>query len=303
MEMAIRVLIVAVGHYLVERLEACSERIPRVEAAVRVVETSSVVEMAGEWKPDVVILDHSVKNSRLFEVIGGILALAPEAKVLSCQEVLDHRSIVKALRAGASGCLPQDPTAEELHDSIQAVTSNRLYISPRSTSSTPNHVDRDLRTAGATSEGSTAGHLDLVSRPPRILLIDDNETIAKVGVDILEHLGYAATSQTDAVLALDKLRSGEWTCDLLIVDHALQGVSGREVAATVHLEMPSIPIILVSGSLLKLSAEEKERSGICQVLQKPFTVDDLGSCVRAVLARPLRSTDQLPDRSITDSTG
>ena len=79
--------------------------------------------------------------------------------------------------------------------------------------------------------------------------------------------------------------------DLLVTDIGLPGIDGRELAKTAREKMPSLPVLLITGYAGK-SADGMNLSEGIEVLRKPFSLDDLISRVRALLA--LKATAKQP---------
>jgi signal transduction histidine kinase len=113
-----------------------------------------------------------------------------------------------------------------------------------------------------------------------ILLVDDDNAVREVTRAMLHELGYAVLEAGSGGAALDVL-SREPKIDLMIVDFAMPGMNGAEVARQVQAKRPSLPILFVTGF--------SDRSGMAGVdeayiLAKPFVYDELASKVRFCLA-------------------
>jgi CheY-like chemotaxis protein len=113
-----------------------------------------------------------------------------------------------------------------------------------------------------------------------ILLVDDDNAVREVTRAMLHELGYAVLEAGSGGAALDVL-SREPKIDLMIVDFAMPGMNGAEVARQVQAKRPSLPILFVTGF--------SDRSGMAgvdeaYVLAKPFVYDELASKVRFCLA-------------------
>ena len=81
-----------------------------------------------DW--DVVLLDISMPDMNGIEVLTHIKRTKPEQKVLILTVHPEDQYAVNLLRAGASGYLRKDCTAEALVSAIRTVASGRRYISP-----------------------------------------------------------------------------------------------------------------------------------------------------------------------------
>jgi CheY-like chemotaxis protein len=110
-----------------------------------------------------------------------------------------------------------------------------------------------------------------------LLVVDDSEAIRVVVSRIVTRLGFTADiadSGAEAV-ALFTARPDAYT--LAIVDLKIPGMNGIEVLRQLRLVRPSMPAILMSGSVME-KVEGEARTGI---LNKPFTPELLASALRA----------------------
>lgn len=79
----------------------------------------------------------------------------------------------------------------------------------------------------------------------RILVIDDDEAIARLIAKVLSRTGYAAVAAVSAQQAR-ALASAE-SFDLLMVDRNLPGVSGLELINELRRGRPELPAILLTA--------------------------------------------------------
>ncbi len=124
---------------------------------------------------------------------------------------------------------------------------------------------------------------DLPSGTERILLVDDELSIAKMGSQILERLGYHVTVSTSSVEALDLFRSRPSDFDLIITDMTMPNMTGDLLAMELIAFRPDIPVILCTGYSKKISGEKASQIGIKVFAYKPMVKADLAKTVRRVL--------------------
>lgn len=117
----------------------------------------------------------------------------------------------------------------------------------------------------------------------RILLVDDEAPIAKMGSQILERLGYLVTTRTSSVEAIELFRSKSNDFDLIITDMTMPNMTGDELAVELMDIRPDIPVILCSGYSKKISDNMAEEIGIKAFVYKPIVKSDLAKIVRKVL--------------------
>jgi len=124
--------------------------------------------------------------------------------------------------------------------------------------------------------------------PARILLVDDDDAVRQVVADMLRELHYDVLESGSAGAAFDVLESNR-AIDLLLLDFAMPGMSGAEVARRVRTRYPRLPILFVTGY-----ADRTLLSGIdeAQTIGKPFQLHDLAAKLAQALSH--RATGAAP---------
>lgn len=111
-----------------------------------------VVRLAGELKPDVIILDIGMPDLNGIEATRQIKAQYPLIKILALSMQSDSRFVAQMLSVGASGYLLKDCAFEELSRAIQTVMDGQTYLSPGITSQVIKDYVRRINTSDQ-SEG------------------------------------------------------------------------------------------------------------------------------------------------------
>ncbi len=117
----------------------------------------------------------------------------------------------------------------------------------------------------------------------RILFIDDEEVLAKIGKKILEPLGYKVTIRTSSTEALELIRAKPGYFDLVITDMTMPNMTGEQLSREVMKIRPELPIILCTGFSHIISEEKAREIGIHGFAMKPLGIKDLAEIVRRVL--------------------
>ncbi len=113
----------------------------------------------------------------------------------------------------------------------------------------------------------------------RVLVVEDNDQVRDLTVRILETLGYAVEGVVHADAALERM-SVEPPIELLFTDVVLPGgTNGFELAEKLRKSTPELPVVFVSG----YPAEAGHNGEHPEVLQKPFTTEELATAVRQAL--------------------
>lgn len=118
-----------------------------------------------------------------------------------------------------------------------------------------------------------------------VLLVDDEELVRLSTADMLIELGYAVVEASSAEEALDLVHCG-LKPELLITDHLMAGMSGTELARTLHHNGMRIKTLIVSGY-----AESEGIASDLPRLTKPFRNVDLTAKLIALESQVLPGGD------------
>ncbi len=117
----------------------------------------------------------------------------------------------------------------------------------------------------------------------RILFVEDEPLLLKLGKRRLESLGYSVHGYTDPSEALAKFADDPNGYDLVITDMAMPQMTGEELAAQVLSIRPQMPILLCTGYSERISQEQALEMGINSYVMKPITKAELAVIVRNIL--------------------
>jgi CheY-like chemotaxis protein len=116
---------------------------------------------------------------------------------------------------------------------------------------------------------------------PKVLVIDDSPSALQVVETILAGAGYLVTTSTDGKHAVEMLRHEAF--DLVLTDLYMPDEDGLEVIRDARRIRPGLPIVAMSGVTGPRNMLDVARHlGACQVLQKPFSCEELLAAVRSV---------------------
>ena len=132
------------------------------------------------------------------------------------------------------------------------------------------------------------------ARVTRVLIVDDDPTVAEVIVGYLDRAGMTVASATDGLGAVTTAL--EWQPDLVVLDLMLPGIDGLEVCRRLRAHRGDLPIIMLTAR----GAEEDRVLGLevgaDDYVTKPFSPRELVLRVQSVLRRAQAGSDS------TDST-
>lgn len=123
----------------------------------------------------------------------------------------------------------------------------------------------------------------------RILVIEDDEKIARAVKRGLELKGYAVDTVHDADTGLSYAMDSDY--DAVVLDRMLPGsMDGVELCKKVRAQGGSVPILMLTARGTIGDKVEGLNSGADDYLVKPFSFDELTARVKALLRRPQSHT-------------
>jgi DNA-binding NtrC family response regulator len=120
----------------------------------------------------------------------------------------------------------------------------------------------------------------------KILIVDDEETIADTLTLIFSSNGYEARTAYSAEQALEVLE--EWRPDLAVIDVVLPGMNGIEFAIFLKASYPGCHFLLFSGQpgTSGLLEEAKKKGHLFEILAKPLHPTFMLATVSDMLTAP-----------------
>ena len=89
------------------------------------------IDLAGELKPDIVILDIQMPGLSGLDAVTPIKRASPRTKVLMASQHEGQKFVQEALQAGADGYLSKDSDPAELNLAIESIHRGDSYLSPK----------------------------------------------------------------------------------------------------------------------------------------------------------------------------
>jgi len=101
----------------------------------------------------------------------------------------------------------------------------------------------------------------------KVLLIEDEQSLASALQRVLEVEGYEVTTATDAAKGLAHARKGDF--EVVVTDLKMPGLSGMDVIKDLHENRPQLPVILMTGHHTTETAIEAMKFGAYDYILKP----------------------------------
>jgi two-component system cell cycle sensor histidine kinase/response regulator CckA len=118
---------------------------------------------------------------------------------------------------------------------------------------------------------------------PRILVMDDDESIRKICTLLLTRLGYDVDTTTcgeEAIASFEKSIKDKTPYLAVILDLTVQsGMGGLETLKKLRVLDSQVYAIMASGSSIDNMLLSFQSHGFKDVLPKPFRVQDLTDCM------------------------
>lgn len=120
----------------------------------------------------------------------------------------------------------------------------------------------------------------------KILVVEDQEKLAKSIKEGLEQHGYAVDTISDGKKALALLEYGYYNYDIIILDVMLPSMSGIGISSTLRSKNIVIPILMLTAKDTIDDRVDGLDAGADDYLIKPFDFKELVARIRALLRRP-----------------
>ncbi len=112
---------------------------------------------------------------------------------------------------------------------------------------------------------------------PRVLVVDDDETIRDTLYELLSEEYVCQTAET-AEKAFARLEADAY--DVVLTDISMPGLSGLELLGHIRQKFPDTPVIIVSGIGDQEHAQGLIRLGAFDFLLKPFSLEVVEKSVK-----------------------
>lgn len=115
-----------------------------------------------------------------------------------------------------------------------------------------------------------------------ILFVDDEEALRNLAELMFNYLGYSVSSCSCGEEALQILKKKGSGVDLVITDQSMPIMLGTELAKTIHMLYPGLPVILCTGYSSVVDKEKAMAMGLKGFLMKPLSINKLAREIRKV---------------------
>jgi DNA-binding response OmpR family regulator len=124
----------------------------------------------------------------------------------------------------------------------------------------------------------------------RILVVEDEEHLARLVAEVLGREGHAAETVSDGRTALARSLTEDY--DLLVVDWMLPDLDGIQVVKRLRAADVRVPVLMLTARTQVEDRVEGLDAGADDYLPKPFAFPELLARVRALSRRPPEKTEE-----------
>jgi signal transduction histidine kinase/ActR/RegA family two-component response regulator len=128
--------------------------------------------------------------------------------------------------------------------------------------------------------------LHAFGRGRKVMIIDDDTTVLRLGAEILRLAGFTAESFASPALALRNFEAAPQSYAAVISDLTMPGMTGVELARHFRQLRPDLPFVLASGYLHSEAQGGAQESGLSHFIKKPFDIGEFTAKLRAALGEP-----------------
>jgi DNA-binding NtrC family response regulator len=117
-----------------------------------------------------------------------------------------------------------------------------------------------------------------MSEPPRILVIDDDETVRESLATVLEEQGFAVDTTGNGMEAIEKSKANLY--NLALIDIRLPDMEGTRLLTEMRETTPKMVKIIITGYPSLQNAIQAVNNGADGYLIKPFNMDNLLDAIK-----------------------
>lgn len=147
----------------------------------------------------------------------------------------------------------------------------------------PNRQQTGTNAGGTTMASLHSDYAITNHPPPHILVMEDEETVARGLEMVLEEEGYDVDLAFTGERALETFANKD--IDLIVADLRLPDSDGMEIIKIVKQRRPETEVVVITGYSSVDSAVDAMKIGVADYLAKPFTESEIKNAVGNALGK------------------
>jgi DNA-binding NtrC family response regulator len=112
-----------------------------------------------------------------------------------------------------------------------------------------------------------------MSKPMRVLIIDDESLVRWALVHMLSRHGCTVVEREDASSSTQALTAGSDPFDVILLDHKLPDGNGLDLLPSLKRLAPASTVVMMSAHMSRDEVDEALRLGASAFVSKPFDLD------------------------------
>ncbi|GAB5402630.1 MAG: PAS domain S-box protein [Aureliella sp.] len=134
------------------------------------------------------------------------------------------------------------------------------------------------------SVSSDTGPKPATATAGRVLIVDDEASVRASARLVLTSLGYDVIEAANGLDALAAYEEKHAAIDVVLLDINMPGMNGLEVYHRLQDLEPSVRVVVASGFI---DDRYRKAFGDCKMINKPYSIADLTSAIKAVALQPV----------------
>ncbi len=126
--------------------------------------------------------------------------------------------------------------------------------------------------------------MPMVNQSWAILMVDDEASILEAVAKMLRAKGFVVEIADRATKAMELISARPIPYDLILTDQSMPDISGIDMIRSLRDRGDQTPVVLSSGILSTYDKQVMQELQITKYLQKPWTLDQLVTCLYDILA-------------------
>ncbi len=241
---------------------------------------------------DLLVADLRLPDMDGMEVVREVKSKRPATKVIVITGYPSVSSAVDAMKLGVSDYLPKPFWGDDFKTAVENVFKDGRAATLKQ------EPDRaEIKRARWEEESEDLDSEGLTR--PRILIMEDEPTLAEGLKMVLSEQGYRVSLAETGLRALGSLAGRNF--DLMVADLRLPDMDGMEVLRLIKETKPETEVIVITGYASVVSAVESMKLGALDYLPKPFTEDEFKQAVeKAVKVKKEAVTEEKIAPAVTE---
>lgn len=161
--------------------------------------------------------------------------------------------------------------------------SNGHIVIETSSEGTTFNILFEIATGSLKTKNSLSAPAKPINTDKHIMIVDDENTIAKYLEELFIQCGYKVSLFTDPTLAFSAFENNPFDYDLLLTDQTMPIITGAELAKKMMHINADLPVVICTGYSDLIDEEKAAKMNIKGFLRKPVETHELLECIYTLL--------------------